>query len=186
MLFLNSCKSEEFKKQNKPFLERQEGFNTENNSFGVFECPYEIKDLELLINSNEKVAWPKIRVTATFGGFNIPNNPCSGCENCGCCFGLCIQSGGKSSLAYTDLSDDEIKDKEVLFDFVDEPDDDQIILIPMSNIDNGDGYFHVEENTTFTDRVNDFIGRNIRLSQGSYEIKYLEGFDYGIVVIRTL
>lgn len=185
--FLIGCAREEIKGPNKPLIEKDENFNSENLNFGQYDCPYDSKELHsILSNQNQvKATWPKIKVTATFGGFT-ENSPCSGCENCGCCFGLCIQISSNSLMTNDTLTQDEINNKRVLFDFIDRPEYDEIILIANNNVDNGDGYLHIEDNSTFSSSVCNYIGREVTLAMGSYEIVYSEQYPNGIIVVRTL
>jgi hypothetical protein len=182
-----SCERSSIKKANTPITEKQKDFNSEGNSFGIYNCPYTDKELVNVLSNRNKAAWPKIKVTATFGGFNIThNNPCVGCQNCGCCIGLCVEVSRNSVLAHNPLTDEEINHQVMLFDFIDNPGKKEIILIPNSNADNGDGYFHIENNATFSNEVNDHIGREIRMKQGSYQIKQTSSYAHGIIVVKTL
>lgn len=181
-LSVAGCNRSEIQKPNKQITERQDDFDAGGSTFAKIECPYGAKELNSILNMQEKEAWPKVRVTATFGVF--PH--CRGCQYCGCCVGLCIQIEKKSSLAYSPLTDAEIADKQVLFDFIDLTAKNQIVLIPKQNMDNGDGYLHVENGAGFSDEVNDYIGRKITLAEGSYEIVYSDGYPNGVAVISTL
>ena len=184
----SSCNGVDVKSPNKPVTEKQENFNSEGLTLGRFDSPYSEKELlSMISNSTEKANWPKIRVTATFGGFSgQQNNPCAGCENCGCCFGLCIESTRVSKMVSTPLTGDELLHKEVLFDFVDVPASNEIILLPNSNIENGDGYLHNDGDNTFSKNVCDYIGRAVTLKLGSYKITYTDAYPNGIIVVKTL
>lgn len=181
-LSVAGCSRNEIKKTNQPITERQEDFNSGGSSFAKVKCPYGVKELNSVLNLREKEAWPKIKVTATFGVF--PH--CKGCVYCGCCTGLCLQIEKRSSLAYAPLTNEEITDRKVLFDFIDLPMKNQIVLIPNQNVDNGDGYLHVEHGATFSDDVNHYIGRKVEMIEGSYEIVYSDGYPLGIAVVSTL
>jgi hypothetical protein len=187
IFLLHSCNSSEIKKTNKPITQKQVGFNSEGMTLGTYLCPYNDKQINSLLSSNlEKIGWPKIRITATFGGFGVPNNPCSGCDHCGCCLGFCIEIERKSSLTNSPLTNDEIENNEVLFDFIDTPERNEIILLPNSNIDNGDGYLHISEDCNFSKSVHDYIGHNFKLKKGSYQIVYNSSYPNGIVVVQTI
>jgi len=177
-----SCnKIEENKKQTSN--ERQVGFNSEGHYMGKkFDCPYNYKELSDFIDVQQKISDGRIKVTFTFGAFKN----CKGCANCGCCFGLCIQGGKYAKISNVPLTDEEIKQKFVLFDYVDIPKSNQIIFLPSSNIDNGDRYVHVEDDVVFSEEVNKFIGRKVKIQKGSYEILYNEKFPFGAVVFNTL
>lgn len=181
-LSVAGCSRNEIKKTNKPITERQEGFTSEGSTFAKVKCPYGTKELNSILNQQEKEAWPKVKVTATFGAF--PH--CKGCQYCGCCVGLCIQIEKKSSLAYAPLTNAELEDRNVLLDFIDIPAKKQIVLIPQQNMDNGDGYLHVENGATFSDEVNNYIGRKIQLVEGSYQIVYSDAYPKGVAVVSTL
>lgn len=172
---------------NEVNLEPQESFNSEGFSLGDYDNPFTDKELNDILSANlEKAAWPKIKITATFGGFFSGNggNPCTGCEHCGCCLGLCIEIT-RSKLAYIDLTNNEINEQDVLFDFVDLPSSKHIVLIPKNNVDNGDGRLHVVGDNSFSNEVNEHIGRPIQLKEGSYKIVYLPGYAHGVTIIRT-
>lgn len=184
----SSCNGVDVKSPNQRISEKQENFNSEGLTLGKFDNPYSQKELLSIIkNSVEKATWPKIQVTATWGGFGGQlNNPCAGCEHCGCCFGLCFKSTRGARMVYEPLTSDELENNEVQFDFVDIPANDEIILLPNSNIDNGDNYLHIDGNNDFSESVSDYIGREITLKMGSYEIIYNEEYPNGIIVVSTL
>ncbi len=188
ILILAGCKNPNLKVPNKPIKEQQENIKIERIPFETYDCPYNQFDLLAIINENhEKESWPKIRVTATFGGLVfLENNPCVGCENCGCCFGLCIEIESKSKMVYVPLTNTQLAQKEILFDFIDRPNNNEIILIPNSNIDNGDGYLHNSGDSKFGVDVCNYIGRQIQLKKGSYEIVYSNQFPFGVIVVTTL
>jgi hypothetical protein len=186
LIVLNSCSSENITKPNTLIKEPQESFNKEGLTFGAIECPYSERELLSIVENKQKAAWPKIKVTATFGGFvNSGNNPCNGCENCGCCVGLCIEII-RGKMAYIPLTDEEVARNVVLFDFVDLPSIKQLVLIPKNNIDNGDGWLHVDGDNSFSQEISDHFGRQMTLKKGSYRIVYTPQYEHGIVVVHTV
>jgi hypothetical protein len=183
---ITSCGKSPNNKTNQVVKKPNGTFNSEGLSLGKFDCPYAEKELNEIIKENQKkAAWPRIKVSATFGGFsNGSNNPCNGCDHCGCCVGLCIEIS-KGMLVYNPLTNEEIDDRNVLFDFVDMPSAEQIMLIPNQNMDNGDGWLHVDGDIPFSREISRFIGRPVSLKNGSYEIVYLPDYPFGVTVVRT-
>lgn len=184
-----SCERNVFEKPNTKITEKQNDFSIERDPSLTFDFPYSTKDFNQLMMAHEqKATWPKIKVSLTFGGWGWQNpNPCNGCENCGCCIGLCIQGASSSEMTNNPLTQEEIEDGWFLFDYVDDPENDRIVLIPNANIDNGDGYFHNDDDNLLSEDVCDYLERTIKLEMGSYEIDYSdERFEYGVVVVNTL
>jgi len=44
---------------------------------------------------------------------------------------------------------------------------------------------HVQGNHSFSQEVNDFIGRPVQLKEGSYKIIYHPHYEFGIAIVRT-
>jgi len=187
LLFTVGCQQKKANSINKRITEKQKSFNPEGLNFGFVDFPYdEVKLSKILHKNNDKSNWPKVKITATFGGFISAgnNNPCRGCDHCGCCIGLCVEVE-KSKLIYKDLTTTEVSNGDVMFDIVDDTTNHKIIMIPYQNIDNGDGYLHVDGNYSFSKEVSDFLGRNIVIFLGSYKIDYSTNKPFGIVAINT-
>lgn len=185
-----SCERAVVTKKNTKATENQNVTEIKRDPAKTYDFPYTAEEFAQLMTTNEqKTGWPKIKITATFGGWIWQNpNPCTGCDHCGCCFGLCAQGTGSAVMTNSELSQQELEDMYVLFDWVDDEENDRIVLIPNSNIDNGDGYLHNDDNNEFSSAVNTAIGRTIKLATGSYEIDFSEEetYPYGVVVVNTL
>jgi hypothetical protein len=186
-LVVYSCTQENPNLPNKRITNQQAKFNPQKLNFGIVDFPYSTNEIKKIIESkSEKANWPKVKITATFGGFlsSGGNNPCAGCDHCGCCIGLCIEVE-KSKLLYRDLTTEEISEGNVMFDVIDFPLNNWIVLIPYQNIDNGDGFLHVDGDHSLSKEVSNYIGRNIILAMGSYKIDYSTNNPFGIVVVNT-
>jgi len=177
------CKHKSIQPSSDAFT-KAEYFKSDANNFK--KVNHHLKDFKTKLNSiNSKEAWPKITVTFTFGGFQIQNNPCLGGSFCGICTGLCFQFEKKEKLAYEPLTPEEVSNGDILFTVQDLPNDNVIVLYPESSLDNGDGYFYIDGDHEFSDEVNDFIGRDIKLKNGAYLIDYSGSHPFGAVIIDT-
>lgn len=163
------------------------------NEFNKIEASKAVKnqlaedDILDLLQYSQKAAWPRIKVTLTWGGFitdpNVPN-PCAGGSYCGLCFGLCIQfTKSKSKMMY---EPETLGDQEASFNYIDRLFENKFVLIPNSNVDNGDGTFNIEGDCELNDEIYEYLNVSpFVLKGGSYSINYIEGYDHGVIVIDT-